>query len=248
MISIKSQQEIDCMKKAGCIAHKTLRYIATLIEPGVTTNHIDRLVEDFIKSHGATPSFKGYEGFPKSICTSLNNEVVHGIPGNIKINDGDILSVDVGVCINGYHSDCARTYAVGDISDDAKQLIDVTRQSFYEGIRYAKEGYRLSDISHAIQEYAESFGYSLVRDLTGHGIGKKLHEDPEVPNFGKPGRGPRLYKGMTLAIEPMVNMGSYAVSMLPNDWTIVTRDGKLSAHYENTILITTDEPVILSKL
>lgn len=248
MISIKSAHEIECMKQAGRIAKKTLDFVKEEIKPGITTAQLDKAVEEFIRSHGATPSFKGYQGFPKSICASLNDEVVHGIPDGRKIKEGDILSVDIGVFYKGYHSDCARTYPVGKISSTAQNLIDVTRQSFYEGIKFAKEGQRLSDISHAIQQYAESYGYSVVRDLTGHGIGTKIHEAPEIPNFGKPAHGPRLYSGMTLAIEPMINEGTYHVNILSNDWTVVTRDHKLSAHYENTILITKGEPLILSKL
>lgn len=248
MISIKSKSEIELMKRAGEITAKTFDFVKEIIKPGITTGMIDTAVEKFILGNGATPSFKNYNGFPKSICASVNDEVVHGIPGKRKILDGDIISLDIGVCYKGYQSDCARTYPVGKISDEAKRLIEVTEKSFFKGIELAVEGAHLSDVSSAIQIYAEQNGYSVVRDLTGHGIGKNLHEDPEIPNFGMPGHGPRLRSGMTLAIEPMINEGTYEVNILDNDWTVVTRDGKLSAHYENTILITKTKPIILTML
>jgi methionyl aminopeptidase len=199
-----------------------------------------------IFSRGAVPSFKGYGGFPAAICTSINNEVVHGIPGSIILKDGDIISIDVGACINDYHGDAADTFEVGNVSDAAKKLIEVTKQSFYEGLKFAKQDNRLYDISSAIQKYTESYGFSVVRKYVGHGIGQQLHEEPQVPNYGIPGHGPRLMPGMTLAIEPMINMGHYDVKVLKNDWTVVTIDGSLSAHYENTILITEQGPEILT--
>lgn len=248
MISIKSKTEIELMKKAGEITARTFGLVEEMIKPGITTGMIDTAVNKFILSQGGTPSFKNYNGFPKSICASVNEEVVHGIPGNRKIEDGDIISIDIGVCYKGYQSDCARTYPVGTISDEAKRLIKVTEECFFRGIEKAVEGAHLSDVSAAIQTWAEENGYSVVRDLTGHGIGRNLHEDPEIPNFGKPGHGPRLRAGMTLAVEPMINMGTYKVNILDNDWTVVTRDNKLSAHYENTILITKTKPIILTML
>lgn len=217
-----------------------------MVTAGVTTREIDKAIHDFIIKQGAAPSFLGYGGFPASACVSVNEEIIHGIPGKRRIKDGDIVSIDVGAYIGGFHGDCAGTYAVGEISPEARRLIEVTRQSFFEGIKFARQGYRVSDISHAIQEYVESFGYSLVREYVGHGIGSQMHEAPEVPNFGRPGHGPRLVKGMTLAIEPMVNIGGAAVKVLGDDWTVITADGSLSAHYENTVLITDGEPEILT--
>lgn len=217
-----------------------------MVTPGVTTREIDKEIFKFIKKSGAVPSFLGYGGFPGSACISVNDEVIHGIPGKRLITDGDIVSIDVGALIGGYHGDCCGTFAAGEISEEAKRLIDVTRQSFFEGLKFARTGYRISDISHAIQDYVEGFGYTLVREYVGHGVGRDLHEAPEVPNYGEPGHGPRLVKGMTIAIEPMVNIGSEEVRVLDNDWTVVTADGSLSAHYENTILITDGEPEILT--
>jgi methionyl aminopeptidase len=219
-----------------------------MIEVGITTKELDEEVEKFIRSKNAVPTFKGYQGFPASICASINEEVVHGIPDNRKLLDGDIISVDIGVTYKGYVGDTAKTYPVGKISDDAKRLIEVTRKSFYEGIKFAKEGYRLSDISHAIQKCVEEEGFSVVRDFVGHGVGRDMHEDPQIPNFGEPNKGPRLKKGMTFAIEPMVNEGKYHVLMLENNWTVITRDKKLSAHYEHSIAITDGEPYILTSL
>lgn len=213
---------------------------------GITTHEIDKEIHKYISGCGARPSFLNYGGFPGSACISVNEEVIHGIPGRRLIHDGDIVSVDVGACIAGFHGDCTGTFPVGNVSPEAKKLIEVTRQSFFEGIKYARQGNRVSDISHAIQEYVESFGYSLVREYVGHGIGRNLHEAPEVPNYGEPGHGPRLVKGMTIAIEPMVNIGGAAVRVLDNDWTVVTCDGSLAAHYENTVLITDGEPEILT--
>jgi methionyl aminopeptidase len=248
MIIIKSRREIDIMRRAGRIVALALQEVEKHIRPGITTAELDRIAEEVITSHGAYPTFKGYNGYPASICTSVNNEVVHGIPGLKVLKDGDIISVDIGALIDGYNGDAARTYAVGNVSQEALELIEVTKESFYKGIAYAKPGYRLSDISHAIQEYVESHNYSVVRDYVGHGIGQKMHEDPQIPNFGPPGKGPRLKAGMTFAIEPMVNMGSYEVYTLENKWTVVTRDGSLSAHYENTVAITEQDPLILTTI
>ena len=206
------------------------------------------LTEENIKKYNATPSFKGYGGFSGSICASVNEEVVHGIPGNRVLKDGDIISLDIGAYYKGYHGDSAKTHGVGVISEEDRKLIEVTRESFYEGIKFARVGYRLSDISHAVQVHAEKYGYSLVRDLVGHGVGADLHEDPQVPNYGPPGKGPRLQEGMVLAIEPMVNAGRYQVKTLADGWTTITVDGKKSAHYEHTIALTSDEPLLLTKL
>ena len=235
------------MREACRITGDVLKHLEEHIKPGVSTEQLDKIARTFIKSKGATPSFLNYNGFPKSICASVNDRVVHGIPdkGTV-LREGDIISVDVGAYKNGYHGDAARTFAVGKISSEAQRLIDVTRQSFFEGIKYAVHGAKLGDVSAAIQEYVEAHGYSVVRDLVGHGIGKNLHEDPSVPNFGTKGRGVRLAAGMTLAIEPMVNEGEYDVAVLDDDWTVVTEDGSLSAHYENTILITKNECEILT--
>ena len=245
-ITIKSPREIELMRVSGKITAAARSLGRELVTPGVTTHEIDKEIYKFIKSCGAEPSFLGYGGFPNSACISVNNEVIHGIPGKLLIHEGDTVSIDVGAFKGGFHGDCAGTFAAGKISDEAKRLIEVTRQSFFEGLKFAREGYRVSDISHAIQDYVESFGYTLVREYVGHGIGKNLHEAPEVPNFGEPGHGPRLVRGMTIAVEPMVNMGKAGVRVLDNDWTVVTLDGSLSAHYENTILITDGEPEILT--
>lgn len=246
MITIKTPREIELMRIAGQITAAARSVGREMVTPGVTTKEINKEIFQFIKKSGAVPSFLNYGGFPGSACISVNDEVIHGIPGKRKVNEGDIVSVDVGAYIGGYHGDCCGTFGAGNISDEAKRLIEVTRQSFFEGIKYAREGYRISDISHAIQEYVESHGYSLVREYVGHGIGRNLHESPEIPNFGEPGHGPRLVKGMTLAIEPMVNMGAAAIRVLDDEWTVITADGSLSAHYENTVLITDGEPEILT--
>jgi methionyl aminopeptidase len=249
MIILKSQLEIEQMREAGRIVALAHEIIAKSIKPGISTLKLDQIVEKLIREHGAIPAFKGYGGFPGSICASINDEVVHGIPSEGRIlKDGDIISVDIGSIINGYYGDGAKTYAVGTISDEAKKLIEVTRQSFYEGLKFCKVGYRLSDISHAVQTYVEANGFSVVRDFVGHGIGTSMHEEPQIPNYGKPGKGPRLAKGMVLAIEPMVNTGGYDVRVLGDDWTVETMDGSLSAHYEHTIAITDDEPMILTGL
>ena len=246
MIKIKSLHEIKLMEEAGQIADMARRACGEAVQPGITTRELDEIARKVIQKAGAKPSFLGYAGFPGSICCSINDEVIHGIPGSRKVKVGDLVKIDVGAAYMGYHGDCAATYAAGAVSESAQKLIDVTRQSFYEGIKFAREGYRISDISHAIQVYNERHGFSLVRVYVGHGCGSELHEAPEVPNFGAPGHGPRLVAGMTLAIEPMVNMGTFEVKCLSDGWTVKTLDGKLSAHYENTILITKDEPIILT--
>lgn len=246
-ISIKSEREIGLMREAGKILASVHDELEQFIRPGISTKNIDKKGEEIIRSFGCIPSFLNYNGYPASICVSINDEVVHGIPSDKRIlQEGDIVSLDAGVIYNGYHSDAARTHAVGEISSEAKQLIDVTRNSFFEGIKYAKEGNHLYDISKAIQTYAQSYGYGVVRKLVGHGIGKHLHEEPQVPNFKMPGRGVKLQAGMTLAVEPMINIGTHDVKFLSDKWTCVTTDGSLSAHYENTIVITKGEPEILS--
>ena len=248
MIKIKNNQEIALMREAGKITAGALELAATLVKPGVSLIHIDSEIHRFITSHGATPSFLHYNGFPASACISVNDEVIHGIPGKRLLTEGDIVKVDVGACYKGYHGDAARTLFCGEVSEDAKRLERITRESFFEGIKYADPSHRLGDISHAIQEHVDNAGFSGVKDVVGHGVGAHLHEDPEVPNYGRAGRGTRLYEGMTLAIEPMVNFGTAEVSVLDNDWTVVTDDGMLSAHYENSILITENGPEILTKL
>lgn len=235
------------MKKSGEITGGALKAAQSVIRPGISTREIDHAVHEYIVSCGAVPSFLGYGGFPGSACVSVNDEVIHGIPGGRILHEGDLVKVDVGAYIGGFHGDAAATFPVGQISKEARMLMDVTRQSFYEGIKYATVGHRISDISHAIQAYAESFGLGVVRQYIGHGVGKDLHEDPEVPNYGKPGHGPRLMPGMTIAIEPMLTLGSYDVYVLANDWTVVTRDHSLAAHYEHSVLITTGEPVLLTR-
>lgn len=246
-ITLKSSREIELMTEAGRILEIVHNELEKALHPGMTTKEIDRLGEEVIRSYGCIPSFLDYNGYPASICVSVNDEVVHGIPSDRRtIKDGDIVSLDAGVIYKGYHSDAARTHAVGEISEEAKKLIQVTRECFFEGIKYAKEGNHLFDISRAIGAYAEKFGYGVVRDLCGHGIGMHLHEDPEIPNYQMQRRGMRLKAGMTLAIEPMINIGTWQVDWLDDDWTVVTRDGSLSAHYENTVLITEDEPKLLT--
>lgn len=247
MVTIKSQREIELMREAGKILAKTHIELEKAIKPGMSTWQIDKLGEEIIRSYGCIPSFLNYNGFPASICVSLNDEVVHGIPRkDCIVQDGDIISLDAGVIYEGYHSDAARTVAVGEISDEARKLIEVTKQSFFEGIKFAKAGNHLFDISNAIGDYCESRGYGVVRDLVGHGIGRNLHEDPQIPNFRQKRRGMKLQAGMTLAIEPMINIGTSEVAWLDDDWTVVTEDESLSAHYENTVLITDGEPEILS--
>ena len=246
-VIIKTPSQIELMREAGRILAQVHDELEKIIEPGISTLEIDQAGEKLIRSFGCEPSFLNYNGYPASICVSVNEEVVHGIPSAKRIlKEGDIVSLDAGVIYKGYHSDAARTHAVGKISTEAAKLIEVTKQSFFEGIKFAKPGNHLHDISNAIGRYAESFGYGVVRDLVGHGIGSHLHEDPEIPNFVQKSRGIRLVPGMTLAVEPMINSGTYRVEWLDDDWTVVTRDGKLSAHYENTILITEDGCEILS--
>lgn len=246
MISLKSPNEIECMRRAGKITAAARALAGEMVRPGVTTREIDRAVEEFIRKSGAVPSFLNYHGFTGSACISVNDEVIHGIPGGRVLQEGDIVSVDVGAYIGGFHGDCAATFPCGKISEEAQRLIDVTRESFFRGIMQAKEGKRVYDISAAIQQYVEANGFTVVREFVGHGIGRQLHESPEVPNYGTPGRGPRLLRGMTLAIEPMVNQGTAAIRQMNDGWTVKTLDGKLSAHYENTVLITDGEPEILT--
>ena len=246
MITIKNERELRSMRQACKITAAARALAGEMVRPGVSTREIDKAVREYIVAQGAKPSFLGYHGFPASACISVNNTIIHGIPGGYVLKEGDIVSVDVGALYEGFHGDCAATFACGAISTEAQKLIDVTKQSFFEGIRFAKRGNRVQDISHAIQTYVESNGFSVVRSFVGHGVGRQLHEEPEVPNFGNPGRGPRLVPGMTLAIEPMVNEGVYDAKVLKDGWTTVTADGKLSAHYENTVLITDGEPEILT--
>ena len=246
MIPVKNEREISVMRRACKITAAARALAGDMVRPGVTTKEIDQAVHDFIVAQGATPSFLHYHGYPASACISVNQTVIHGIPDGRVLQEGDIVSVDVGAFWGGFHGDCAATFACGEISPEAQKLIDVTKQSFFEGIRFARQGNRISDIGHAVQAYVEAHGFSVVRDFIGHGVGADLHEEPEVPNFGRPGRGPRLVRGMTIAVEPMVNAGTHMVRVLKDGWTTVTADGKLSAHYENTVLITDGEPEILT--
>ena len=246
MIIVKSEREIELMRRAGKITAAARALARDMVRPGVTTQQIDKAVFQFITEQGATPSFLHYNGYPASVCVSVNDEIIHGIPGKRVLKEGDIVSVDVGAFIGGFHGDCAGTYPCGQVSDEAMRLIRVTQQSFFEGIKYAREGYRLSDISAAVQAYVEANGFSVVREYVGHGIGRRMHEPPEVPNFGNPGHGPRLLRGMTIAVEPMVNAGSAAIKQMPDGWTVKTADGKNAAHYENSLLITAGEPELLT--
>ncbi len=247
MISIKTTRELNLMKEACRISANALQVAGRAIEPGISTKEIDDIVRRYIQKQGATPSFLGYGGFPASACISVNNVVIHGIPSkHQKLKNGDIVSVDVGAFINGFHGDNAYTFACGEISKEAQALLETTRESLYKGIEQAKAGNRIGDIGHAVQEYAESRSYSVVRDFVGHGVGAKLHEDPSVPNYGKAGRGVRLVPGMVIAIEPMINAGDYMVKVLDDEWTTVTVDGSLSAHFEHTVAITPDGPVIMT--
>ena len=249
MVTIKSTREIDLMRQAGQMLAETHETMAKAIRPGISTWEINKIGEEKIRSFGCIPSFLNYNGFPASICVSVNEEVVHGIPSKDRIiKDGDIVSLDAGLIYKGYHSDAARTIMVGNVNEEVRLLVERTKQSFFEGIKYAKAGNHLHDISNAIADYCESFGYGVVQDLVGHGIGTKLHEDPQIPNFRQKRRGIRLQAGMTLAIEPMIDLGTYEVKWLDDEWTVVTRDGLPSAHYENTVLITDGEPEILSIL
>ncbi len=247
MIILKSRMELEIMREAGRIVALTHQELAKAIKPGVTTKQLDELAETFIRSKGAVPSFKGYGGFPGSICASVNEELVHGIPGKRTLQEGDIISIDIGAQFQGYHGDSAWTYAVGKISEEDRRLMQVTEESLYKGLEKALPGARLSDISHAIQIHAEAAGFTIVREYVGHGVGRDLHEDPQIPNFGPPGRGPRLKPGMVLAIEPMVNAGERYVRTLEDNWTVVTVDGKKCAHYEHTIAITEDGYEILTR-
>ena len=246
MITLKSAHEIEAMRLAGKITAAARALAREMVKPGVTTQQIDKAVFHFIREQGAIPSFLHYNGYPASVCISVNDEIIHGIPGKRVLREGDIVSVDVGAYIGGYHGDCAGTYPCGQVSDEALRLIRVTQDSFFEGLKFAREGYRLSDISHAVQTFVEANGYSVVREYVGHGIGRNMHEAPEVPNYGKPGHGPRLLRGMTLAVEPMVNAGTAAIKQMGDGWTVKTADGKYAAHYENTILITAGDPELLT--
>ena len=246
MICVKTERELEIMRRACKITAAARALAGEMVRPGVTTGEIDQAVYDFIVSQGAKPSFLHYQGYPASACISVNEVVIHGIPGKRVLKEGDIVSVDVGACYQGFHGDCAATFACGTISQEAQRLIDVTKQSFFEGIRFARQGNRVSDISHAVQAYVEANGFSVVRAFVGHGVGEHLHEEPSVPNYGAPGKGPRLVKNMTIAVEPMVNMGTWEVRVLRDGWTTVTADGKLAAHYENSILITDGEAEILT--
>lgn len=248
MIVTKTPREIELMREAGKIVALTHQELKRHIKPGITTKEIDEIAEKTITGLGGIPSFKGYNGFPASACVSVNEELVHGIPGNRKLRDGDIVSIDLGAIYKGYHGDSAWTYAVGDISDIAKKLMDVTEKSLYVGLEQAVPGNRLSDISHAIQKYVEKNGFSVVREYVGHGIGTSLHEDPPIPNYGPPGKGPKLKPGMALAIEPMVNQGDRFVRTLSDLWTVVTRDGKMCAHFEHTIVITDEGYEIMTQV
>ena len=249
MIIIKSKAQVEAMRKAGSIAAGALALAGELVTVGISTYELDTKIREFITSKGARPSFLGYDGYPGSACISINSEVIHGIPSKSRIiKDGDIVSIDVGAHINGVHGDCANTFFAGNVSDENRKLVEVTRQSFFEGINYARQGCRIGDIGYAIDSYVKKFGYSTVKRFVGHGIGQDLHEAPEVPNFGTKGRGVRLTKGMTIAVEPMINAGSQEIKILSDKWTVVTSDGKNSAHYENTILITDNEPEILTKI
>lgn len=249
MIPIKTNEQLERMRVACRITALARKAAYDAVAPGVTTDDIDRIVRKTIEEAGAKPSFLGYGGFPASACVSINDEVIHGIPSKKRVvRSGDIVKIDVGAYIGGFHGDCACTVPCGEVSEEAKRLIEVTRQSFYEGIKFAREGCRVSDISTAVQAYAQANGFSVVRSFVGHGVGRQLHESPEVPNFGRPGHGVRLQRGMTLAVEPMVNAGVYDVRVLSDGWTVKTKDGKLSAHYENTIAITDGEPEILTAI
>ncbi|HYE81832.1 MAG TPA: type I methionyl aminopeptidase [Clostridia bacterium] len=248
MISIKSPREIELMRIAGRIVAQTHELLKEVVRPGITTLELDTIAEAHIRKSGGIPAFKGYNGFPASICSSINEQVVHGIPGSIVLKDGDIIGIDIGAVYEGYYGDAARSYGIGHVDDERKKLIRVTEESFFAGIEQALAGNRLSDISNAIQKHVESNGFSIVRDFVGHGIGRAMHEEPQIPNYGPPNKGPRLVAGMALAIEPMVNMGKYEVKVQKDGWTVVTADGKPSAHYENTIVITNGKPEILTLL
>ncbi len=246
MIILKSEREISYMRDAGQIVGRVLQELKKAIAPGITTLELDRIADQYIRKSGAIPAFKGYGGFPANICTSINEQVVHGIPGSRQLKNGDIISIDVGTKLNRYYGDAAITVPVGDVDAELLKLLSVTEQALNKGIEQAVKGNRLSDISHAVQLHAESFGYGVVRDYVGHGIGQRMHEDPQIPNYGPPGRGPLLKSGMTLAIEPMINFGTPDVEVLTDNWTVVTVDGKVSAHFEHTIAVTDGDPLILT--
>jgi len=247
MIVSKSDVELDLMREAGRIVALTHKELQQAVRPGITTKELDQIADDFIRKQGALPSFKGYHGYPASICASVNEVVVHGIPNDAPLNEGDIVAIDIGANIHGFHGDSAWTWGVGQISETARKLLDVTEQSLHQGIAQARTGNRLSDIGHAVQNYVESNGFSVVREFVGHGIGQQMHEDPSIPNYGPPGRGPLLKTGMTLAIEPMVNVGTYKTRTLADGWTVVTADSSLAAHFEHTVAVTENGPEILTK-
>lgn len=244
MITIKSASELAKMQAAGKVVGQTLKLLGENVRPGVTTGHLDRLAREYIQSCGAVPSFLGYNGYPASVCISVNHQVIHGIPGKRILKDGDIVSCDCGAILDGFHGDAARTFLCGEVKPEVEQLVRVTRECFFEGLKFARVGYRISDISKAVQQHAEGFGYGVVRDYVGHGIGREMHEDPEVPNYYSPRARQRLHAGMAIAVEPMINLGGYAVKVLSDGWTVETVDGLPSAHYENTILITEGDPVM----
>ena len=249
MINIKGEYELDLMRKSAEVTGTILRDLKDFIKPGMSTMDIDEYVEKVIKDNGMIPTFKGYQGYPANVCASVNQVVVHGIPSKKQIlKEGDIVSVDIGSTYKGFVSDAARTYAVGEISEKARDIMEAAKRGFFAGMEYCRPGCRLSDISHAIQKSVEADGYGVVRDLVGHGVGRQMHEDPQIPNYGKPGRGPRLVKGMVFAIEPMITEGTYKIITLDDGWTVETADGKLAAHYENTVVITDDEPELLTLL
>ena len=246
MITIKSKREIELLKNAGNIVYQTHQYLKPLIKEGITTKELDKLAEDFIRSKDATPSFKGYEGFPSTLCTSINSEVVHGFPSDRKLKNGDIISIDIGACYKGYHGDSAWTYTVGEVDEKTKQLLEDTEKSLFVGLEQVKPGNRIGDIGYAIEQYARKHNLGVVRELCGHGVGTSVHEDPEVPNYGIPNTGPRLKEGMVIAVEPMLTLGSPKVFLHDNDWTVDTQDGSLSAHFEHTVIVTKDGYQILT--
>ncbi len=247
MINLKTNREIETIRANGRILAKTVELLKENIKPGIKTKKLDRLAEDFIRKQGAYPAFKGYRGFPASICISIDEEVVHGIPGERVVEEGQLVSVDIGVFKNDYYADGAFTFPVGQVSDQAKRLLEVTRKALRKGLEFVREGRFLSDVSYAIQSFTEKSGFSVVRDLVGHGIGMNMHEEPQIPNFGPPGQGPILKRGMVLAIEPMVNAGSFEIMTKEDNWTIVTKDGSLSAHFEHTVAVTENEAMILTE-
>lgn len=246
MITIKTAADLALMDEAGRVVEDTLRLLSRIAAVGMTTEELDHEAEAFIRSRGAEPSFLGYNGYPKSICASVNEQVVHGIPGKYRLKDGDILSVDVGACLNGFHGDAARTLLIGNVPEEVQKLVRVTRECFYEGLRYARPGCRIGDIGAAVQAHAEAHGYGVVREMIGHGIGHRMHEEPDVPNYGRAGHGPRLQSGMTIAIEPMINLGTARILQKADGWTVVAADAKPSAHYENTVAITEEGPKLLT--